>query len=358
MIDIGPKTNIRDLVADLPIAEKVLGEFGLHCAGCGVNKYETIEQGANAHGLRIEPIVAALAQARSSGRVPPIKDDDKRPQRRAPGEFKKRAAIKHVVPVMSGKGGVGKSLTTALLAVGLRRRHARVGILDADITGPSIPRLFGLRESLVLERDPDTPAGQQPQPLMTPAVTRSAIEVVSSNLLTDQEDTAMVWRGPIVAGVIRQFYEQVLWSDLDYLLIDLPPGTSDAPLTVLQSLAVDGVILVTMPQALATMIVRKAANLIHQLHKPILGVVENMSYFVAPDTGRRYEIFGPSYAQRVAELAGAPVLARVPIEPQLMELADSGRIEEVDDPVCDTLAGALVDALAARPKQKETISLI
>ena len=138
---------------------------------------------------------------------------------------------------------------------------------------------------------------------MTPAITRSAIEVVSSNLLTDHEDTAMIWRGPIVAGVIRQFYEQVLWSDLDVLLIDLPPGTSDAPLTVLQSLSIDGVVLVTMPQALATMIVRKAANLVHQLKRPILGVVENMSYFVAPDTGQRYEIFGPSYAEQVAELA-------------------------------------------------------
>ncbi len=168
----------------------------------------------------------------------------------------------------------------------------------------------------------------------------------------------MIWRGPILSGVIRQFYEQTLWSDLDVLLIDLPPGTSDAPLTVLQSLSIDGVVLVTMPQALATMIVRKAANLVHQMKKPILGVIENMSYFIAPDTGTRYDIFGPSYADKVAELARAPVLARLPISPALMELADAGRIEEMDDPICDSLAASLMEALAAHPKPRETISLI
>lgn len=359
-MEIGPQTNIAELVRELPIAEDVLTRFGLHCAGCGVNKYETIEQGAKAHGLRIEPIVAALVQARLSGFVPNISNEDRQPLRRAPGEFKRRAKIDHVVPIMSGKGGVGKSMVTALIALGLRRRNLRVGILDADITGPSIPKLFGLHTPLLIEVDPDapkTPQGNAP-PLMVPALSRSAIEVVSTNLLTDQEDTAMIWRGPIIAGVIRQFYEQVLWSDLDYLLIDLPPGTSDAPLTVLQSLAVDGVVLVTMPQALATMIVRKAANLVHQLKKPILGIVENMSYFVAPDTGKRYEIFGPSYAQRVAELANAPVFARLPIDPQKALLADEGRVEEIDDPICDELAAGLLAAIEAHPKPKETISII
>ncbi|MDB5042902.1 MAG: hypothetical protein JWN27_3628 [Candidatus Eremiobacteraeota bacterium] len=358
-IEIAPKTNISALVAELPIAEAVLGEFGLHCAGCGVNKYETIEQGAKAHGLRVEPIVAALAQARLSGRVPTIMNEDRTPQRRAPGEFNRRARFANVIPVMSGKGGVGKSLTTALFAIGLRRAGMKVGILDADITGPSIPRLFGLTTPLGLESDPSTPAGQQPKPLMVPAKSRSAIEIVSSNLLTDKEDTAMIWRGPILSGVIRQFYEQALWSDLDYLLIDLPPGTSDAPLTVLQSLAVDGIVLVTMPQRLATMIVRKAANLVHQLKKPIVGVVENMSYFVAPDTGKRYDVFGPSYADQVAELAGAPLFARMPIDPNLVALADTGRVEEIDDPVVDVLAQQLIAAMAARPaKPKETISII
>jgi Mrp family chromosome partitioning ATPase len=216
-----------------------------------------------------------------------------------------------------------------------------------------------LQEPLSIAADPvrKTPRGE-PQPLITPAISRSAIEIVSSNLLTDREDTAMIWRGPIVAGVIRQFYEQVLWSDLDFLLVDLPPGTSDAPLTVLQSLSIDGVVLVTMPQALATMVVRKAANLVHQLKKPILGVVENMSFFVAPDTGARYEIFGPSYAQRVAELAQAPVLARIPIDPVKARLADEGRIEELDDPICDLLAERLLAAIEAHPKPKEVISIV
>ena len=357
-IEITPQTNIRELVAALPVAEAVLTEFGLHCAGCGVNKYETIGQGAVAHGLRVEPIVAALTQARLSGRVPTIMNEDRTPQRRAPGEFTRRARFGAVVPVMSGKGGVGKSLTTALFAVGLRRMGKRVGILDADITGPSIPRLFGLTEPLLLEHDPATPAGQQPRPLMVPATSRSAIEIVSSNLLTDKEDTAMIWRGPILSGVIRQFFEQTLWSDLDVLLVDLPPGTSDAPLTVLQSLSVDGVVLVTMPQALATMIVRKAANLVMQLKKPVIGVIENMSYFIAPDTGRRYEIFGPSYADQVATLARAPLFARVPIIPKLMQLSDAGRADEIDDPICDTLAQALLAALAALPKAAAEISLI
>jgi len=156
-IAIGPQTNIRELVTDLPIAQSVLERFGLACAGCGVNKYETIAQGAAAHGLRVEPIVTALVQARLSGFVPNIATEDRTPARRAPGQFKRRADIKHIVPIMSGKGGVGKSLVTALLAVGLRRRNLRVGILDADISGPSIPKLFGLRLPLLIEPDPDIP---------------------------------------------------------------------------------------------------------------------------------------------------------------------------------------------------------
>lgn len=359
-IDISPETNIRDLVAALPIAAEVLTQFGLGCSGCSVSKSETLAQGAAAHSLRIEPVLAALSQARLSGFVPLIAKEDRTPTRRAPGVFGSHAKIKHVVPIMSGKGGVGKSLVTAMLAVGLRRKHLRVGILDADITGPSIPKLFGLREPLLLEVDPNAPKTAQgnPQPLMLPAISRSAIEIVSTNLLTEKEDTAMVWRGPIISGVIRQFYEQVLWSDLDVLLLDLPPGTSDAPLTVLQSLTIDGVVLVTMPQALATMIVRKAANLVHQLKKTILGVVENMSYFEAPDTGTRYDIFGPSYADRVAELAQAPLFARIPLDPKKARLADEGRVEEIDDPICDLLADALLASLAAHPKPRETISLL
>ncbi len=358
-VEITPQTNIKELVATTPVAGEVLRAFGLGCPGCGVSGYETIEQGARAHGLRVEPILAALMVAMSTGRVPAIAEADRMPQRRAPGAFTGRAKIAHVVAVMSGKGGVGKSLVTAMIALGLRRRHLQVGILDADITGPSIPKMFGLHTAMRIEADPHrTNAQGQPQPLMTPALSRSAIEIVSANLLTEQEDTAMIWRGPILSGVIRQFYEQATWSDLDILLVDLPPGTSDAPLTVLQSLNVDGVVLVTMPQSLATMIVRKAANLVHQMKRPVLGVVENMSYFVAPDTGTRYELFGPSYADAVAERAQAPLLARIPIDARKAELADAGRVEEIDDPICDALAAALVGAIAEHPKQAQTISLL
>ncbi len=359
-LEITPQTNISELVADLPIAQGVLEAFGLGCSGCSVNKKETIEQGATAHGLRLEPILVALAQAKRSGQVPTIASEDRRPQKRAPSELARKQQIKHIVPIMSGKGGVGKSTVTAMLAVGLRRKNLRVGILDADITGPSIPRLFGLRQPLIVERDPNGVPDQHGQtpPLFVPAQTRSAIEVISSNLLAPEEDTAMVWRGPILSGVIRQFYEQTLWSELDYLLLDLPPGTSDAPLTVLQSLAIDGVVLVTMPQALATMIVRKAANLIFQLKRQVVGVVENMSYFVAPDTGKRYEIFGPSNADQVTALARAPMLARLPLDPKLMTLADSGRMDEVDSPFVDELAQSLMDVMAKVEKPRETISII
>jgi hybrid cluster-associated redox disulfide protein len=356
-IQIGPSTNIRELVEALPLAQDVLAAFGLRCPGCGVMAHETLEQGARAHGLRPEPVVAALIQARLSRRMPTIMNEDRRPAPREPGTFSRRPVFGHAVAILSGKGGVGKSLTTALLALGLRRMNKRVGILDADITGPSIPRLFGLNEPLAIRSDPADP-NPQARPLFVPALSRAAIEIVSANLLTREEDTAMIWRGPIVAGVIRQFYEQALWSDLDVLLIDLPPGTSDAPLTVVQSLDIDGVVLVTMPQALATMVVRKAANFVHQLKRPILGVIENMSYFLAPDTGQRYDIFGPSHAGKVAELAQAPVLARLPLEPALSALADAGRVEEIDDPLCDELARALIAALVRHPKPRPTISII
>ncbi len=353
---LGPNSVLAALVAELPIAGEVLAAFGMRCPGCAVAPHETLAAGAVAHGLRLDPILAAISQARLSGRVPTIMNDDREPDR----SLARRYVPKAVVAVMSGKGGVGKSLTTGLLALGLRRAGKRVGILDADITGPSIPRLFGMRTPLDVYNDPRevVAPGAKPRNLFIPALTRSAIEVVSSNLLTPEEDTAMIWRGPILSGVIRQFYEQTLWSEIDILLIDLPPGTSDAPLTVLQSLSIDGVVLVTMPQALATMIVRKAANLVAQLKKPVLGVIENMSYFEAPDTGVRYEVFGPSHADEVATLAKAPMLARMPISPALMAIADAGKLDEFDSPLVDELATALLAGMAAKPKPKETISII
>lgn len=355
--ELTPQTRIAELIEAYPVTRRLLTEFGLQCGGCSVSRTESLEQGVRAHGLSLEAVMRSLETAIRTGNIPVIDERDRIPLRRAPGAFSAPlAAVRTVVPVMSGKGGVGKSFTTALLASALRRRNLRVGIIDADITGPSIPRFFGLREPLDVQPDPQTPPGQRPRGLFAPALTRTAIEVVSSNLLTEEEDTAMIWRGPIVAGVIKQFYEQTLWGDLDILLVDLPPGTSDAPLTVLQSLPVSAVVLVTMPQSLTTMIVRKAARLIKQLDRRVLGVVENMAYYEAPDTGVRYPVFGPSLAEDVAALAEAPMLAQLPIESEWLRLADSGLIEEIDDPRADALADAFLAAVASLPAK--TISLI
>jgi len=236
--------------------------------------------------------------------------------------------VRQVIAIMSGKGGVGKSSVTALLALGLARQGHQVGILDADVTGPSIPKLFGLR-----------PSGLRNSPLgILPAVAAEGIKVMSINLLLPDEDTPVIWRGPILSGVIQQFWTDVFWDRLDYLLVDLPPGTSDAALTVMQSLPVNGVIMVTTPQDLAAMVVRKAIHMIEQLNTPVVGVVENMSYFVCPDTGKHHEIFGPSHADQVAAIAGAPVLARLPIEPELTRLGDNGQIAACDGMLADELA--------------------
>lgn len=243
--------------------------------------------------------------------------------------------IGQVIAVLSGKGGVGKSSVTARLAVALARSGRHVGILDADITGPSIPKLFGLPPGGLRGNDQG----------ILPGLTTTGIKVISTNLMVPEEDTAVIWRGPMVSGAIRQFYGEVLWGKIDTLLIDLPPGTSDATLTVLQSLPLDGVVLVTTPQQLASLVVRKSVRMIEQLHVPIVGVVENMSYFPCPDTGKHHEIFGPSHAEEVAALANSRVLARLPIDPSIAALADAGRIEEAGidgfEPVMAALAGAI-----------------
>lgn len=245
--------------------------------------------------------------------------------------------IDHVVAVMSGKGGVGKSLVTALLAVGLARQGHRVGILDADVTGPSIPRLFGLQEQ---------PIGM-PWGLM-PVRSRLGIPVMSVNLLLPSEDEAVIWRGPLIDGVIRQFWSEVVWGRLDYLLVDLPPGTADAPLTVMQVLPLDGAVLVTTPQDLAAMIVHKALRMAQAMGVPLLGVVENMSYFVCPETGSRHEIFGPSRAETLARTAGVPLLARLPVDPQISRLCDTGEIETYDVEIVLALAEEVEVQVEAR----------
>jgi ATP-binding protein involved in chromosome partitioning len=226
--------------------------------------------------------------------------------------------IHRVVAVMSGKGGVGKSLVTSLLAVALAQASYRVGILDADITGPSIPKLFGLRGPLK-----DGPAG------VYPLTSQTGVKVMSINLVLEEEDKPVVWRGPLIGKAITQLWGDVMWGDLDYLLMDLPPGTSDASLTTMQSLPVNGIIMVTTPQSLASLIVRKAIHMAQLVGTPVVGVVENMAYFKCPDTGKQHLIFGPSHANEVVETAGASLLARLPINPLVSILGDAGKVEAV-----------------------------
>lgn len=234
--------------------------------------------------------------------------------------------IKRVIAVMSGKGGVGKSLVASLTAVALRRQGYEVGILDADITGPSIPKMFGLN---------NRPAGSDTGLLPVPS--RSGIEVMSINLLLPGEDEAVIWRGPLIARAITQFWEEVLWGQLDCLLVDLPPGTADAPLTVLQSFPISGVIIVFTPQDLTNMVVRKAVKMARQMDKSILGVVENMSYLYIPEIDKKMEIFGKSRGEEMAQAAGAPLLAQLPIDPDMSRLCDEGTIERYDGEVMNGL---------------------
>jgi hydrogenase maturation protease len=242
-------------------------------------------------------------------------------------------SVRDTIAIMSGKGGVGKSLVTALTAVALKRRSYEVGILDADITGPSIPKMLGLSER---------PFGSETGFLPPPS--KSGIAAMSVNLLLPHEDDAVIWRGPLIGKIITQFWEEVLWGKLDYLLVDLPPGTADAPLTVMQSLSLSGVIIVFSPQELAAMVVRKAVQMAQKMEIPVKGVVENMSYFVVPDSGKRIEIFGSSKASEMAAAAGAPLLGQFPIDPQLAQLCDEGNIERYDSDELQKYADAFLAA--------------
>ena len=241
--------------------------------------------------------------------------------------------VKKVIGVVSGKGGVGKSLVTSMMAVLLRRRGQNVAILDADITGPSIPRMFGVHGQLSA-----TDEG------IIPAASTTGVKMVSLNLLLERETDPVVWRGPVIAGTVKQFWSDVMWGDVDYMFVDMPPGTGDVPLTVFQSIPVDGIVVVTTPQDLVGMIVRKAVHMANMMKIPVLGIVENMSYAVCPDCGKQFSIFGESHVEEEAAKLGLPVLARLPIDPQTARLCDEGHIERVDGAA---LQGA-VDAIEAK----------
>ena len=228
--------------------------------------------------------------------------------------------IGKVIGVVSGKGGVGKSLVTSLLASAMQRRGNACAVLDADITGPSIPRSFGIKERAKADESG-----------LLPEVSKNGTKIMSVNLLLENEESPVVWRGPVISGVIQQFWKDVAWGDIDYMFVDMPPGTGDVSLTVFQNLPVDGIVIVTTPQDLVTMIVKKAYNMAKLMNIPVIGLVENMSGFVCPDCGKEYKIFGESKIDEIAKELGVPVLARIPIDPKTAALVDKGAIELADD---------------------------
>ena len=238
--------------------------------------------------------------------------DHRAPQHEPPHA---RSRIQKVIGVVSGKGGVGKSMTSAMLAVSMRRLGFKAGVLDADITGPSIPRLFGVK-------GPATGDGES----INPVSSRTGVEIMSINLLPDDPEAPVVWRGPVIAGAVKQFWQEVVW-DVDFLFVDMPPGTGDVPLTVFQTLPVDGIVIVSSPQELVGMIVGKAVQMAQMMHVPILGLVENMSYAVCPDCGKHINVFGDSHVDEIADKYKLPVLAKMPIDPELAKEADAGMIE-------------------------------
>lgn len=238
-----------------------------------------------------------------------------------------KSNVKKVIAVVSGKGGVGKSTVTAMLAVAAARAGKRVGVLDADITGPSAPMAFGVNEC----------QGASEEGLY-PALSRGGIQIMSINLLLDNPADPVVWRGPVIAGAVKQFWTDVIWEDVDYLFVDMPPGTGDVPLTVFQSLPVDGIIIVTSPQDLVSMIVSKAVKMANMMHIPVLGFVENYAYLQCPDCGKRIEVFGKSHLDQVAQHFELPILARLPIDPSIAESYDNGLMETVNT---DALNGAI-----------------
>ena len=239
-----------------------------------------------------------------------------------------KASVKKVIAVVSGKGGVGKSTVTSMLAVAMARKGKRAAVLDADITGPSAPTAFGVNECQGATEDG-----------LYPALTRGGIQVMSINLLLDNSTDPVVWRGPVIAGAVKQFWTDVIWEDVDYMFVDMPPGTGDVPLTVFQSLPVDGIVIVTSPQDLVSMIVSKAVKMANMMHIPVLGLVENYSYLECPDCGKRIEVFGKSRLDEVAEAFNLPVLARIPIDPKVAESYDNGLMETVNtDVVADVIA--------------------
>src|SRR5215469_11427169 len=330
---------IHDVVTRYPATVKVFHGHGLPCTACAVGSRESVAGGAHTHrftpdklelllkdlnaAIRGEPISVAPKKA-PVGRGIPLTMASASPDRR----------IKQVIAIMSGKGGVGKSLVTGLLAVSLRRQGLRVGILDGDITGPSIARMFGTKGQPL-----KSPSGG-----IDPLRSRGGVRVMSMNMFLEDESDPVVWRGPMISSALKQFYSDVDWGQLDYLLVDLPPGTSDAPMTVMQALPLDGVVIVSSPQMLATEIVIKCIKMVQTLKGKVLGIVENMAYLTMPD-GSRDEIFGPSNGAELVSLTGAPLLSQIPIDRDIAMLCDAGKLEDYYSDEFETMASNFVKAI-------------
>ena len=241
-----------------------------------------------------------------------------------------RSSVKKVIGIVSGKGGVGKSLVTSLLAVTMNKRGHRTAILDADITGPSIPKAFGVKQRALGDENG-----------IFPVKTKNGIDLMSVNLLLENDTDPVVWKGPMISTTVKQFWSDVIWENEDYMFIDMPPGTGDVPLTVFQSIAVDGIIVVTSPQELVSMIVTKAVKMAEMMNIRILGIVENMSYFRCPDNNKDYKIFGESHIEAVADMYNLKVLSKIPIDPKIANLCDNGLIELIDDNYFEDVAKML-----------------
>jgi hybrid cluster-associated redox disulfide protein len=338
-VEITADMIIHDVVTKYPATVRVFQGHGLPCTACQIGARESVAGGARTHRLAVDSLVEDLNRVANGEEAVGIKPAKKvTPGRGIPlnvmPEAEPDRKIRHIIAVMSGKGGVGKSLVTGLLAVTLRRQGLRVGILDGDITGPSIAKEFGVRGA-----PKKSPSGG-----IEPLTTLGGMKVVSMNMFLPDPTDPVVWRGPMISSAIKQFYSDVDWGNLDFLLVDLPPGTSDAQMTVMQSLPIDGVVVVSSPQMLATEIVMKCIKMVQSMKGKLIGLVENMSWMGLPD-GTRMEVFGPSNGPELVGMTNSPLLAQLPIEPEIAMLCDAGKLEEYHSEAFDDLASNFLKSL-------------
>jgi len=337
-VEITADMVIHDVVSKYPQTVKVFQGHGLPCTACQVGARETVAAGARTHRLAVESLLGDLNRVANGQEAEGIKPATKAPVGRGiPLNIMSQGAsstgIRNIVAIMSGKGGVGKSLVTGLIAISLQRQGLKVGILDGDITGPSIAKEFGVR---------GVPTKSEGGIDALRSV--GGIKIVSMNMFLPDATDPVVWRGPMISSAIKQFYSDVDWGKLDFLLVDLPPGTSDEAMTVMQSLPVDGVVIVSSPQMLATEIVVKCIKMVQTMKGKVIGLVENMAYLTMPD-GSRNELFGPSNGAELVAMTGAPLLAQLPIDPEIAMLCDAGKLEDYNSDSFDTLASNFTKSL-------------